>query len=112
MTERFDPHVYDAPQMRELYQASWDEATAVSLEGYVDDWIIHTRPLDFGLAEVTVPVSVWYGEQDPIVTKDHADTILDETPDSRPFGCPECRHDVAVAHWPEILEQALTSNSG
>jgi pimeloyl-ACP methyl ester carboxylesterase len=110
MTERFDPHVFDAPQMRELYQSSWDEATAVSLEGYVDDWIVHTRPWDFELADVRMPVSVWYGEQDPIVTQDHAATIVDQTPHSRPFGCPECRHYVAVAHWPEILEQALASN--
>jgi pimeloyl-ACP methyl ester carboxylesterase len=107
MTERFDPTVYEAPQMRELYQANWDEATVSSIEGYVDDWILSTLPWDFDLADLRVPVYVWYGEGDVIVPQAHAATIAARTQKGQVFACPQCRHYVPVAHWPEILEHAL-----
>ena len=59
MTERFDPTVFDAPQMRELLQTMWDEATVVSIEGYVDDWILAARPWD--LEPSTSRLSVSFG---------------------------------------------------
>lgn len=105
MTERFDPSVFDAPQMRELYQASWDEASAVSVEGYVDDWILRTIPWGFDLADIDVPVFVWFGEGDVIVPRSHADTLAASIPGSAAFGCADCRHYVPVGHWPEILDQ-------
>jgi hypothetical protein len=59
MTEQFDPRVYDAPGMREIYQANWDEASAVSVEGYVDDWILDVVPWPFSLRDVSPPVFAW-----------------------------------------------------
>jgi pimeloyl-ACP methyl ester carboxylesterase len=109
MTERFDPSVFDAPRMRELYQASWDEASAVSVEGYVDDWILDTVPWGFDLADIDVPVFVWFGEGDVIVPRSHADALAASIPASAAFGCPDCRHYVPVGHWPEILHQIATT---
>jgi pimeloyl-ACP methyl ester carboxylesterase len=111
MTERFDPTVFDAPNMRALYQASWDEASAVSIEGVVDDWILNTRPWAFELAGVDRPVFVWFGEQDPLVARSHAETFAAELPHSESFGCSECRHYVPVAHWPQILEQVTSDRT-
>ena len=75
MTERFDPTVFDAPNMRELVQAMWDEATAVSTEGYVDDWILGTLPWGFELADVQAPSFVWFGEQDAVVPRSDAEAL-------------------------------------
>lgn len=105
MTERFDPHVFDAPNMRDAYQQCWDEATAVSVEGYVDDWILDTLPWGFDLADIGVPVFSWFGENDVIVSRSHAERVSAEIPQSVTVGCAECRHYVPIAHWPEILAQ-------
>jgi pimeloyl-ACP methyl ester carboxylesterase len=107
MTARFDPRVYDAPQMREIYQANWDEASAVSVEGYVDDWILGRLPWPFELADIAVPVFSWFGENDGIVSPSHGIAIAERAPRGSLHGCPKCRHYVPVGHWPEILEQAM-----
>ena len=105
MTERFDPHVFDAPNMRDAYQRCWDEATDSSVEGYVDDWILSTLPWDFQLRDIAVPVFSWFGENDVLVPRNEAERVSAEIPQSVSIGCPDCRHYVPIAHWPEILEQ-------
>jgi pimeloyl-ACP methyl ester carboxylesterase len=109
MTERFDPTVFDAPNMRELFQTMWDEATAVSTEGYVDDWILGTLPWGFDLADVQAPSFVWFGAQDALVPRSDAEALTGALRHSTPFGCPDCRHYVPVAHWPQILQQVMTA---
>ena len=76
MTEQFNPQVFDAPLMRELYERSWNEGTAVSVEGYVDDWIVRRRPYEFELSDIDVPVFVWFGEQDVLCPRWHADALI------------------------------------
>jgi pimeloyl-ACP methyl ester carboxylesterase len=104
MTERFDPTVYDALDMREIYQANWDEASAASVEGYVDDWIVSVLPWGFELADITVPAHAWYGEQDVLVPVDDGLRIAAGVRHGTAHSCPHCRHYVPVGHWPEILE--------
>lgn len=105
MTERYDPSVYDAAGMREVYQANWDEASAASMEGYVDDWIASVLQWGFELADICVPVHAWYGEQDVLVPVEDGLVIAAGVHQGTAHGCPHCRHYVPVGHWPEILEQ-------
>lgn len=107
MIDRYDPTLFDAPAMRDVYPPSWDEATVRSFEGYVDDWILGTLPWDFEISDVDAPVSVWYGESDAQVAPEHAHAIAERAPNSELLGCSECRHFLAVAHWPGILDRAL-----
>ena len=111
MTEQYNPQVFDAPLMRELYQRSWNEATAVSVEGYVDDWIVRRRPYEFELSDIDVNVFVWFGEQDVICPTWHAQALVASTRISTAFGCPDCRHYVPIGHWPEILDQAIAAHT-
>jgi len=112
MTEQYNPQVFDAPHMRELYQRSWNEGTAVSVEGYVDDWIVRRRPYGFELSDIDVCVFVWFGEQDVICPRWHADALVASIGTSTAFGCPDCRHYVPIGHWPEILNQAIAASTG
>ena len=105
MTDRYDPTVYRAADMRDVYQANWDEASAVSVEGYVNDWIVSVLPWGFELADITAPVHAWYGEQDVLVPVEDGLTIATGVRHGTAHGCPYCRHYVPVGHWPEILEQ-------
>jgi pimeloyl-ACP methyl ester carboxylesterase len=91
--------------MREVYQANWDEASAASVDGYVDDWIVSVLPWGFELADITVPVRACYGEQDVLVPVEDGLTIAAGACHGTAHGCPVCRHYVPVGHWPEILEQ-------
>jgi pimeloyl-ACP methyl ester carboxylesterase len=109
MTEQFDPAVFDAPDMREFLQASWDEAVVTSMEGFVDDWIISTLPWPFEIAGINVPTFVWFGERDQLVPRSAADTLAALLPDGQTFGCPDCGHFVPVAHWPQILEHVVSA---
>ena len=84
------------------------KVTAVSIEGYVDDWILGTLPWGFDLADVQAPSFVWFGEQDAVGAPIEA-ALTAALPYSSPFGCPDCRHYVPVAHWPQILEQVTTA---
>jgi pimeloyl-ACP methyl ester carboxylesterase len=105
LTERFSPAVLSAPGMRETFVAWMEEAAAVTIEGYVDDWIAGVDAWGFDLADVVVPVFSWFGEQDPLVGRHHAELHATHIPRCQSFGCPECRHFVPIAHWPEILAQ-------
>jgi len=47
----------------------------------------------------------WFGENDVLVPRNEAERVSAEVPQSVSIGCPDCRHYVPIAHWPEILEQ-------
>jgi pimeloyl-ACP methyl ester carboxylesterase len=83
------------------------EAAAVSIEGYVDDWLmdICDDGLGFELRDVTAPVFCWFGTQDRIVRPLHAHLQATQLPNCQSYGCPECGHFVLIAHWPQILDQ-------
>jgi pimeloyl-ACP methyl ester carboxylesterase len=81
------------------------------MEGVVDDWILGTLPWPFALAAVRAPAFVWFGERDTIVPRSHADTLTALLPHCQAFGCPDCGHFLAVAHWPQILEQATSAGA-
>lgn len=112
MTEQYNPQVFEAPHMRELYQRSWNEGSAVSVEGWVDDWIVRRRPYEFELSDIDVTVFVWFGEQDVLCPSWHADALVSSIRNSASFGCPDCRHYVPIGHWPEILDQSIAAHTG
>jgi pimeloyl-ACP methyl ester carboxylesterase len=105
-TEQEDPAVFDAPQMRILLQELCDEATAITPEGYVDDWIVSTLDWPFELSDVTAPSYVWFGERDDLVAPSHAHALTAGLPGGRSIGCADCGHFVPIAHWPQILRHA------
>jgi pimeloyl-ACP methyl ester carboxylesterase len=107
LTERFDPSTLEAPGMREAFTAWMNEAAAVSIEGYVDDWLMECCEPGWGfeLVEVGVPVSCWFGERDQVVPPLHAELLAAGLANCRTYGCPDCGHFVPIAHWPEILER-------
>ena len=39
-----------------------------------------TRPWDFGITQISVPVSVWYGQQDALCLRAHTSWLLAHIP--------------------------------
>ncbi len=50
------------------------------VDGWIDDGIAFTQPWGFDLAELTVPVSVWYGVQDVLGPRAHPEHLLSAIP--------------------------------
>lgn len=48
---------------------SWREGLGRSVQGAIADAIIYARPWGFDLADIRVPVSVWYGAQDSLIPR-------------------------------------------
>ncbi len=64
-------------------------------------------PWGFKLADISIPLLVWHGEQDPLVKQVYIDFIGSHVRDSRITIWPDCGHLGIAKHWDEILE-ALT----
>jgi pimeloyl-ACP methyl ester carboxylesterase len=50
------------------------------VDGWIDDCIALTRPWGFEPADITVPVSVWYGPDDVLCPRAHAEWLLAHIP--------------------------------
>lgn len=50
------------------------------IDGCVDDLIAFTRPWDFDVASIRMPVSVWYGPDDALCPRAHTDWLLQHIP--------------------------------
>ena len=55
-------------------------ANAQGVDGWIDDCIAMTRPWDFDPAQITAPVSIWYGPDDVLVPSTHAEWLLAHIP--------------------------------
>jgi pimeloyl-ACP methyl ester carboxylesterase len=50
------------------------------VDGWIDDCIAMTRPWGFGLSDIEVPVSIWYGPDDVLCPRPHAEWLLSHVP--------------------------------
>jgi pimeloyl-ACP methyl ester carboxylesterase len=60
---------------REIFAATSREAFAVGYYGMLDDDLVFYSPWGFDVADITVPVEVWYGPHDLMVPKTHGDWL-------------------------------------
>jgi pimeloyl-ACP methyl ester carboxylesterase len=67
-------------------------------------------PWNFRLADISVPVHLWYGGQERAVYREAAEFAAETIPDSRLTAWPDDGHIGVAKHWSEILE-ALTAAS-
>jgi pimeloyl-ACP methyl ester carboxylesterase len=69
----------------------------------MDAWL----PWGFRLADVSVPVHVYHGLQDPLVKQTYIDFVARKIPDCKVVVWPDCGHVGIAKHWEDIL-QTLT----
>jgi pimeloyl-ACP methyl ester carboxylesterase len=58
------------------------------VDGCVDDMLAFTRPWGFDPAAIEVPVTVWYGPDDVLCPRPHADWLLARIPGAQPRELP------------------------
>ena len=64
------------PDYRERMRATYLDG----IDGWIDDCLAFTRPWGFDLNPITVPVSIWYGVQDVLVSRAHTDYLVATIP--------------------------------
>jgi len=62
------------------------------MDGWVDDVLAMTRPWGFELAQLAVPVSLWYGPQDVLSPRGHAEWLLAHVPGAARHELPSGGH--------------------
>jgi len=81
----------------------------VSVDGWIDDDLAFTRPWGFELDEVTVPVSLWQGDQDRMVPYAHGPFQARLLPDVRAHLLPGEGHlSIPLGRFDEVLAEART----
>jgi pimeloyl-ACP methyl ester carboxylesterase len=64
------------------YQDRMRAAYTDGVDGWIDDCIAMTQPWGFDLSAIEVPVSVWYGPDDVLSPRGHAEHLLSAIPDA------------------------------
>jgi pimeloyl-ACP methyl ester carboxylesterase len=71
--------------------------------GYIEDWVATFMPWGFRLAEVRGPVTIWWGDEDPLVSRAHTQTLASGVPNARLAVVRGGGHSIAFAEWRSIL---------
>lgn len=83
------------------------EGVRRSVDGWIDDDLAFARPWGFELADVTVPVSVWQGEDDRMVPFAHGKYVASQLPDVRAHLLPGEGHlSIQLGLFDQILAEA------
>jgi pimeloyl-ACP methyl ester carboxylesterase len=69
------------PEFAQVVRESTLEQAALGVWGWVDDDLAFLRPWGFDVAEIAVPVLVWYGRTDVFVPPAHGDWLAANVPD-------------------------------
>jgi pimeloyl-ACP methyl ester carboxylesterase len=75
-----DRAVLEDPGVQETLRASTREAFANGVWGWVDDDLTFTKPWQFGLQELQVPVEIRYGATDVLVPAAHGEWLAAHIP--------------------------------
>lgn len=79
-------------------------------EGWVDDTIAVGQPWGVPLAEITRPVTVWFGGQDDLADRRDAELLATRIPRARLHVLRGEGHLLPVRQWRPILEDALVED--
>jgi pimeloyl-ACP methyl ester carboxylesterase len=72
--------------------------------GMYDEALILARPWGFSLADVRVPVHIWYGAHDETVPEGMVRHLAREIAGAELHIDPDEGHHLLYSHWPRILD--------
>ncbi|GAA3092826.1 alpha/beta fold hydrolase [Streptosporangium carneum] len=109
MSSDQDRAVYTDPAFAEHYRRALAEGFSQGPAGYVRDLLVTMSPWPFDVADITVPVDLWYGGHDTstVHSPDHGATLALRIPTARRRLLPEAGGSLLWTHAEDILT-ALT----
>lgn len=106
-----DYEIFSAPGFRETYLASALEALRSGEQGVTTEQLMVARAWGFSLSDISVPVTIWHGEDDRHNPLYMAKSLSAEIPDVRLNVIAGGGHFLIYTHWVEII-QSLPASRG
>jgi pimeloyl-ACP methyl ester carboxylesterase len=100
------------PDVRAMLLEMFRHAAKHGQAGWVDDSIALQLPWPFALGDIGHPVSVWFGAQDRLATRDDSELLAARIPGARLIVLPDDGHSLPMRHWPAILGAVLDGADG
>ncbi|MGA5560957.1 alpha/beta fold hydrolase [Streptomyces platensis] len=102
-----DLAVYQDPDFASGYRRALDEGFAQGAAGYARDTVLAMRRWPFALDEITVPVDVWYGEEDTSHSPDNGALLAARVPGAHHHLVPGAGGSLLWTHAESILTVLL-----
>jgi pimeloyl-ACP methyl ester carboxylesterase len=90
-----------------VFDAGIREAFRQGPDAFAWELINVFLPWGFRLADISIPVTIWHGSQDPRVKQEHIDFQAITIPKSSVETWPDSGHLGSVKHWNDILEAVV-----
>jgi pimeloyl-ACP methyl ester carboxylesterase len=98
-------------QLAEEMAVTFRRTMGAGIAGWRDDDLAFVKDWGFQLADITVPVSVWQGEQDRMVPFAHGRWLADAIPEARPHLFADEGH-ISLASKAEMILADLLERAG
>jgi pimeloyl-ACP methyl ester carboxylesterase len=89
--------------IRALLAQNFAEALRDSADGWIDDALAFCAPWGFNLADITVPILLWHGQNDVFSPVAHARWLADQIPHAIAAIRPDGAHFDALEVMPDVL---------
>ncbi|WP_234025124.1 MULTISPECIES: alpha/beta hydrolase [unclassified Streptomyces] len=102
-----DLAVYQDPDFAAGYRRALTEAFAQGAAGYARDTVLAMGRWPFALDEITIPVEIWYGEQDTSHSPDNGALLAARMPGAQHHVVPDTGGALLWTHAESILTSLL-----
>jgi pimeloyl-ACP methyl ester carboxylesterase len=89
--------------IRTMLARNYAEALRDSADGWIDDALAFCAPWGFNLADITVPVLLWHGQNDVFSPVAHTRWLAERIPHAIMSVIPGSAHFAAIEVMPEVL---------
>jgi pimeloyl-ACP methyl ester carboxylesterase len=104
-----DRWFFDDPLQVELLHESFREYARQGAAGYAWEAVAVLHPWSFRLADISMPVHLWHGAQDPRVPLATQEFAAATIPDVRFTIWPDAGHLGTAKYWTDVLEAVTAS---
>jgi len=106
-----DLTLYNQPDMRAIRINSYAESARQGVGGFAQDLQVFARPWGFPLAEISIEVNLWHGEDDASTPVAMGRYLADAIPNCRAVFLPGEGHFVLFKYWREILSVLIADET-
>lgn len=103
-----DERLFSQPRYLDSYSKSIELAMQQGAEGTVCDLNQLGLPWPFDIRAISVPVSIWHGEEDPICGAAIADYLAETIPRAQLHRLPGKGHFFLLEHWHDVLNDLVS----
>ena len=106
-----DQEVLARPEVREMFLASYSEATRQGIGAFAHELMLVVRPWGFQLQDIRVPMTLWQGEADNSTPVGMARAMAAVIPHASLRILPGEGHLIFLTHWKEIVDDLLAPDA-